>query len=119
MKKIVWTAVLSAAATLLVVYSLPAADSLPQTVKLDKPRVTVTEVTHMPGVPREPYVRPTDQVIVFLDDCAYDRVDPSTGEKRRVTRKSGEVIWHDKGEHAPTLINAGTKPYRSLIVALK
>lgn len=113
MKTIVCTAVLSAAATLLV------AATISQNVKIEKPRVTVTEVVHPPGVPREPYVRPTDQVIVFLDDCAYDRVDAKTGAKTRVSRKSGEVIWHDKGEQAPTLINAGAKPYRTLVIALK
>ena len=119
MKKIGLTAILSSAATLLIVYSLPAADGISQVVKLEKPRVTVTEVTAPPGVPREPYVRPTDQVIVFLDDCSYDRVDAKTGAKQRVNRKSGEVIWHDKGEQAPTLINTGSKPYRTLVIALK
>ena len=110
------TAILSAAATLAAVY---AADAVLGTVRLEKPRVTVTEVLHHPGVPRDPYVRPTDQVIVFLDDAGYDRVDDATGEKRRVTRKAGEVIWHDKGEKAPRLINAGAKPYRTLVIALK
>ena len=119
MKKLVLTALASSALTLLGVYALAAPDSISQAVKLEKPRVTVTEVTHPVGVPREPYIRPTDQVIVFLDDCAYDRVDAKTGQKTRVTRKSGEVIWHDKGEHAPTLINAGTKPYRTTVIALK
>ena len=113
MKKIVGTAVLSIAATLLL------GDTIRQSVKLEKPRVTVTEVVQPPGVAREPYVRPTDQVIVFLDDCAYDRVDAKTGAKTRVTRKSGEVIWHDKGDQAPTLINADSKPYRTLVIALK
>jgi len=108
MKKLVFAAVVSLAAA-----------TLPQAVRLEKPRVTVTEVTHLPGVPRDAHVRPTDQVIVFLDDCAYYRVDAKTGAKTRVARKSGEVIWHDKGEQAPTLINAGDKPYRSLIIALK
>ncbi len=119
MKKTFLTAVLSITATLAVVYSLPAASGISQVVKLEKPRVTVTEVTAPPGVPREPYVRPTDQVIVFLDDCSYDRVDAKTGAKQRITRKSGEVIWHDKGEQAPALINAGSKPYRTLVIALK
>ena len=119
MKRLVLTAILSSAITLLAVYAASAAGTITRTVKLEKPRVTVTEVNHPPGVPREPYVRPTDQVIVFLDDCAYDRVDAATGQKTRVNRKSGEVIWHDKGENAPTLINAGSKPYRTLVVALK
>ena len=112
MKKLLLTAVLSSLLTLL------AAGKITEAVKLQKPRVTVTEITHPVGVPRNPYVRPTDQVIVFLDDCAYDRVDAQTGQKTRVTRKSGEVIWHDKGEKAPTLINAGAKTYRTLVVAL-
>lgn len=119
MRKIVLTAILSSAATVLVLRAVPASNGISEAVKLEKPRATVTEVTAQPGSAREPYVRPTDQVIVFLDDCSYDRVDPATGAKQRVNRKSGEVIWHDKGDHAPRLINAGSKPYRTLVVALK
>ena len=119
MKKLVLTAVVSSALTLLAVYSLAATGKITQEVKLEKPRVSVTEITHPVGVPREPYVRPTDQVIVFLDDCAYERVDAKTSQKTRVTRKSGEVIWHDKGEQAPRLINTGSGPYRTLVIALK
>jgi hypothetical protein len=29
------------------------------------------------------------------------------------------VIWHDKGEDAPVLVNLGTKPYRTLVIELK
>ncbi len=36
-----------------------------------------------------------------------------------VAGKSGDVIWHDKGEQAPQLINAGAKPYRTLVIALQ
>ncbi len=111
MKKLLWIAVGVGLAA--------AADQVSMAVKLEKPRVTVTEITHPPGTPRPAHVRPTDQVIVFLEDCAYDRVDAATGEKRRVTRKAGEVIWHDKGEQAPTLVNAGTRPYRTLLIALR
>ena len=88
-------------------------------VKLSNKRVKVTEVVYQPGVPRERYIRPTDQVIVFLDDCKYQRIDSKTGEKTIRERKSGEVIWHDKGEDAPVLINLGTKPYRSLTIELE
>ena len=119
MRNILLTALISVAATLLVVWSLAAADPVHEAVKLEKPRVTVTEAVHPAGVAREPYVRPTDQVIVFLDDSSYDRVDPATGQTTRVNRKSGDVIWHDKGEHAPRLINKGSKAYRTLIIALK
>jgi hypothetical protein len=76
-------------------------------------------VVYEPGVPRERYIRPTDQVIVFLDDCKYQRIDSKTGEKTVRERKSGDVIWHDKGEDAPVLINLGTKAYRTLVIELK
>ena len=79
----------------------------------------VSEVIYEPGVPRQRYIRPTDQVIVFLDDCMYQRVDSKTGEKTVRERKSGETISHDRGEDAPVLINAGTKPYRTLTIELK
>ena len=88
-------------------------------LKLENVRVKVTEVTYSPGVPRTRYIRPTDQVIVFLDDCRYERVDSKTGEKTVRERKSGDVIWHDRGEDAPQLTNVGTKPYRTLVIELK
>jgi hypothetical protein len=82
-------------------------------------RATVSEVTYEPGVPRKPHIRPTDQIIVFLDDCEYERTDSVTGEKTVRKRKAGEVIWHDRSELAPQLVNKGTKPYRSLLIELK
>lgn len=88
-------------------------------VKLENPKVRVTEVTHLPGVPRERHIRPLDQVIVFLDDCRYERTDSKTGEKTVRERKSGDVIWHDRAEDAPVLVNAGSKPYRTLLIELK
>jgi hypothetical protein len=89
------------------------------TIKLDNVRVKVLEVVYEPGVPRDRYLRPTDQVIVFLDDCRYQRVDSKTGEKTVRERKAGDVIYHDRGEDAPVLINLGTKPYRTLTIELK
>lgn len=88
-------------------------------IKLENARVRVSEVLHEPGIPRERYIRPTDQVIVFLDDCRYERIDSKTGEKTIRERKSGDVIWHDRGEDAPVLVNAGQKPYRTLVVEFK
>ncbi len=61
----------------------------------------------------------TDPVIVFLDDCEYERTDSKTGEKTVRKRKSGEILWHDRGEDAPVLKNLGAKPYRSLLIELK
>lgn len=110
MKKIIFaTALLSSALTLLAV----------TVAKLENARVKVSEIVYEPGVPRERYIRGADQVIVFLDDCRYRRIDSNTKEKTVRERKSGEVIWHNKGEDAPVLINLGSKPYRTIVIELK
>jgi hypothetical protein len=85
----------------------------------DIARARVTEVLFEPGVRRESYVRPTDQIVVFLDDCSFDAINAATGEVRHVSRKSGEIIWHEEGELAPVLINTGERPYRTLLIELK
>ena len=86
-------------------------------VKLDNARVTVTESTTPVGGKRESYVRPSDQVLVFLDDAQYEAIDDKGNVTKR-SRKAGEVIWHTKGEIAPVLVNKG-KPYRNIVIALK
>jgi hypothetical protein len=93
--------------------------ALPVKTVLENAKVQVVETTYLPGVPREKGVRASDQVIVFLEDCAYERLDPVTGETTVRRRKSGEVIWHDKGEDAPQLTNVGSKPYRTITVELQ
>ena len=85
----------------------------------DNCRARVTEVVYEPGVRRESYLRPTDQIVVFLDDCTFDRIDPVDGEISHRTRNSGEMIWHEKGELAPVLINTGDRPYRTLLIEIK
>ena len=112
------TAAVSSALTFVAVWGLGFA-SVPSTVKLENARVRISEVVYAPGVPRERYTRPTDQVIVFLDDCRYERTDSETKEKTIRERKSGEVIWHNKGEDAPVLINLGSKTYRTLVIEFK
>ena len=107
MKRLVW-----------VIAALACAE-LPSTVKLDNARVHVTEVTSAPGAVRERGVRGHDQVIVFLDDCRYERTDPKTGAKSIQERKSGDVIWHTQGEAAPELVNKGNKAYRTVVIELK
>ena len=110
MKKTIFvTALLSSALTLLGV----------STAKLENSRVKVSETVYLAGVPRERYNRSTDQVIVFLDDCKYQRIDSATKEKTVRERKSGDVIWHNKGEDAPVLTNLGSKPYRTLTIELR
>ena len=118
-KIIVSTALGASVFTILSLRLMGWAPPNPVAVKLENAKVKITEVTYNPGVPRERFIRPTDQVIVFLDDCKYERKDSTTGEKTVRTRKAGEVIWHDKGEDAPVLTNLGTKPYRSLSIELK
>ena len=118
MKRTILTAAFSASATLLAIWAF-GARALPSSVKLENERVRVTEVTSAPGAARERHVRAHDQVIVFLDESRYERTDPQTGGKTIRTRKPGEVIWHSKGEDAPRLVNAGSKPYRTLVIELK
>jgi hypothetical protein len=93
--------------------------ALPTKALLENAKVRVTEITSGVGSVRERGVRATDQVIVFLDDCRYERLDPATGVKTIRERKSGDVIWHDKGEDAPQLTNAGSKLYRTVVIELK
>lgn len=87
-------------------------------VLLDNQRVTVTEITSPPQARREPYTRPTDQIIVFLDEADYDATDLA-GQKQTKHRASGEIVWHNKGETAPLLVNVGPRPYRNLVISLK
>jgi hypothetical protein len=88
-------------------------------VKLENARVRVTQLDYEPGKPREKSIRPADQVIVFLDDSRYERIDPDSGAKEVRTRKSGDVIWHNKGEAAPVLTNLNKRTYRTLVIELK
>ena len=117
-KAIVTTAVISSALTLVAVWGLGGA-ALPSKVKLENARVRVTEVVAAPSSARERGIRATDQLIVFLDDCRYERTDPASGQKTVRERKSGDVIWHNKGEDAPLLVNVGATPYRTLVIELK
>lgn len=112
------TAVLSSGLTTLTLWAAGIA-KLPTTVKLENSRVKVSEIDYLPGVPRERYTRPTDQVIVFLDDCKYQRTDSATHEKTIRVRKSGDVIFHHKGDDAPVLVNLDSKTYRTLLIELK
>jgi len=87
-------------------------------VVLDNQRVTISEIKMDAGSRRESYTRPTDQIIVFLDDADYEATDES-GQKQVKHRRSGEIVWHQKGEAAPLLQNTGKRPYRNLVIALK
>lgn len=107
--RLVLTALISSGVTVLAVNPM----------RFQNEKLTVKEVLYEPGVARERYTRPTNQLIVFLDDCRYERTDSATKEKTIRERKSGEVIWHDKGEDAPVLKNLGQKAYRTLVIELR
>jgi hypothetical protein len=119
LRLVVLTAVISSAATvgLLRLFAAPAAPV--QKVVLENERVKVTERIIAPGGGRTPYIRPTDQVIVFLNDTQYERIDAETGQKILRDRTGGEVIWHNAGENAPKLVNTHKDPFRSLVIELK
>ena len=117
-RRLFLTAVASSCLTTLVLWASGMA-ALPSSVKLENQRVKATEIVYQPGVARERSTRPTDQVIVFLEDCRYQRIDSETGEKTVRQRQAGDVIWHNRGEDAPVLINLGAKPYRTLLIELK
>lgn len=89
------------------------------TPKFENARVKITQLDYEPGKPRPKSIRGSDQVIVFLDNSRYERIDPDTGAKEVRTRKSGDVIWHNKGEVAPVLTNLDQKTYRTLVMELK
>ncbi|MCU1326962.1 MAG: hypothetical protein JWN34_2332 [Bryobacterales bacterium] len=95
------------------------AQDITRNVALENSRVRATQLDYLPGTPREKSVRAADQVIVFLDDSRYERIDPVTGAKEVRRRKSGDVIWHYKGEIAPVLTNLGRQTYRTLVIELK
>ena len=119
MRKIVLTAIVSSLSTLALVQLFGAPATVTRDTVLENARVRVIERSIPAGAERTPYTRPTDQVIVFLNDVSYDRIDSQTGEKISRTRRGGEVIWHDQGESAPKLVNTTKGDFRSLIIELK
>ncbi len=119
MRRALFAAALTSLVALTVLALAGAAAEVARKIVLQNVRVEVTERSIPPGGVREPYIRPTDQVIVFLNDASYDRIDSTTGETVRRGRKGGDVIWHSRGEFAPKLVNRGSEPFRSLIIAIK
>lgn len=117
-RDLIVTALASSVVTVLACWSL-GGEELKTVVKVDNPRVLVTEVTSPAAGVRPRGKRAMDQVVVFLDDCRYERVDAVTGEKSMRERKAGDVLWQGKGEDVPQLTNVGSKPYRSIVIELK
>ncbi len=85
---------------------------------LENTKVQVNRVVYEENDIRKGHVRANDQVIIFLDDAQYEALY-SDGRKETKRRQAGEVIWHNRGEDAPTLTNTGKGSYQTLMVNLK
>ena len=87
-------------------------------VVFENPRVAVREITIDSGAQRSPRVRPTDEVVLFCEEAHY-RAVKADGSKEPRDRKPGTVVWHAKGEQAPTLVNDGKQSVRYFSLSLK
>jgi len=98
----------------------PAAGrQLERILRMENARIILTETVFNPGVPVRGRRRTTDQLIIFVDNCRYERTDPVSGSKSIRVRKAGDFIWYDKGGASPVLVNLGEAPYRTLLIELK
>ena len=70
----------------------------------DNPRVTVRAITMPSGSQREARPRPTDELVLFYEEAHYQATD-AEGKVSPRDRTPGTVVWHKKGELAPTLSN--------------
>lgn len=102
--------------------SLPASASTRQDAvipRTENARLILTEYTFQTGVPVKLKPRVHDQLILFIDDCRYERTDPNSGLKSLRVRKAGEFIWYDHGGDSATILNLGPTPFRLMLVELK
>jgi hypothetical protein len=87
-------------------------------VIFENPKVAVREITIGPGNQRSPRVRETDEVVLFCEEAHY-RAVTAEGKREPRDRKPGTVVFHNKGEQAPTLVNDGKKPVHYFSLSLK
>jgi hypothetical protein len=85
---------------------------------LDNPRVTVRDVTMAPGARRPSRTRPTDELVFFCEESHYQAID-AQGKTEPRDRLPGTVVFHNKGEQAPTLVNNSPKPIHYFSISLK
>jgi hypothetical protein len=84
----------------------------------ENPRVAVQVIDIPPGGQRAGRTRPTDEVVLFCDEAHYQAVD-AQGHKEARNRTPGTVVFHAKGELAPTLVNTGARPVHYYSISLK
>jgi hypothetical protein len=87
-------------------------------VTLDNKDVTVNEILMAPGAQRPSRPRPTNELVFFCEEAHYQAVD-AQGKKESRDRVPGAVVFHHKGEVAPTLVNTSKKPVHYYSVSLK
>jgi hypothetical protein len=112
---LVFTAGLLAGRTL---FAVPGAKEAEVKVVFENPRVAVREITIGAGAQRSPRVRETDEVVLFCEESHY-RAVTAEGKREPRDRKAGTVVFHSKGEQAPTLVNEGKKPVHYFSLSLK
>jgi hypothetical protein len=84
----------------------------------DNARVTVHAITMPPGAQRAPRPRPTDELVLFYEEAHYQATD-ADGKTTPRNRTPGTVVWHKKGEIAPTLSNPGSTPIHYYSISIK
>ncbi len=87
-------------------------------VTFENARVAVKEITLAPGASRPTRTRDTDELVLFYAESRYQAVTPE-GKTEPRHRLPGAVVWHKKGEIAPTLVNNGSKPVHYFSVSIK
>ena len=88
-------------------------------LRTENDRLVLTEYTFPPGVTIKVKPRATDQLILFLDDCRYERTDPASGLKSLRIRKAGDYIWYDRGGDSASVLNLSSTPFRLMLIELK
>jgi hypothetical protein len=86
-------------------------------VALDNPRLTVQRVEMGPGARRQARTRATDELVLFCEQARYEV--EADGHREARDRKPGTLVWHNKGDLAPTLVNPGGRPLRYYSIELK
>jgi hypothetical protein len=87
-------------------------------VAFENPRVAVRVIDIPPGGRRSGRTRPTDEVVLFCEEAHYRAVD-AQGKTEARDRAPGTVVWHARGEEAPTLVNDGRKTVHYYGISLK
>jgi hypothetical protein len=87
-------------------------------VAFENTRVAVTVIDIAPGAQRPGRTRPTDELVLFCDEAHYQAIDDK-GHKEARDRKPGAVVFHQKGELAPTLVNTSARPVHYYGISLK